>query len=415
MIIEYQALNNSGALVNDSLVVEQANEAYAELTRRGLTPVRIKETAQGVAGSSSLLKALLRRLNSSGSGDPKKASKRELPLFTTQMAILLETGTPVAASLDALARQLSSPNWRMLVTDLGRGVEEGATLASAVGAYPEVFDPVYSSMIAAGEASGNLSRILSRLADLSRQADRMRNKLISAMIYPALLTIIALTVMSVLIFFVLPRFAGIFEEMNVDLPGSTKALMAISDFARQRTFLMLIGIGGMVTILVSYLRSQHGRRFVARNSLRLPIAGALIASLINARVFRLLSLLVESSVPLIEALELTIKSTKHYLYAELITKVHDNVLNGRSMHETFAQSDLIPASITQMVRTGEENGEIGKVTSMLADYLDDKNETKISMLTSIMEPVILIFMGLVIGTIAISLVLPMFDLSRISG
>jgi len=401
--------------MSDSLVVDDINQAYTELSRRGLTPVSFAENRQKTKIISESLKGMLQELGRSSHAHPKRASKRELPFFTSQLAILLETGTPLAASLQAIERQITCPHWRILVSQLRQHVEEGTSLAAAVEMYPQVFDPVYSSMISAGETSGNLAEILSRLADLSRQADRIRSKIISAMIYPLLLTVITTSVLGVLVFFVLPRFEGIFAEMKVTLPQSTKGLLALSRFLRQHVIFAMGTFVSTLTVIFYWLRSKHGRRFVAGNKLKLPIFGPLIVAVINARVFRLLSLLIESNVPLLQSLELTAKSTKNYLYAELLNRVHENVLNGRTMNEILLQSKIIPASIAQMIHTGEQNGQVGKIMTMLADYLDDQNETKISTLTSIMEPLILIVMGMVVGTIAISLVLPMFDLSRISG
>ncbi len=413
MIINYQALNRSGMLVNDTLVVENESEAFSELKRMGLVPVRLLEDSEHP--SSEGMGGMLSRLRSAPPADPRKASRRELPLFTEQMAILLETGTPVAPSLMALERQVSSRHWQELVRRLRQQVEEGGSLASAVASHSKVFDPIYSSMISAGEASGTLPVILNRLAQLSRQSDRIRHKVISAMIYPALLTGIATTVVIVLLFFVLPRFAAIFTEMNVKLPASTKSLLAISDFVRQHTLLLLVGLGVAGSALILALRSREGKRFVQRNVLKLPIFGPLLKSIINARIFRLIGLLSESSVPLLESIELTKSSMQNYLYTDMLTQVHDNVLAGESMHEIMLQSSLIPPSIAQMVHTGEENAQIGRVMTLLANNLDDHNDTRISTLTNIMEPVILVFMGLIIGTVAISLVLPMFDLSKISA
>lgn len=413
MIINYQALNQSGMLVNDTLVVESESEAFSELKRMGLVPVRLLEGSEHA--SSDGLASMLKRLRPQPMADPGKASRRELALFTEQMAILLETGTPVAPSLSALERQVSSRHWQALVRRLRQQVEEGGSLASAVASNPEVFDPIYSSMISAGEASGALPVILNRLAQLSRQSDRIRQKIISAMIYPALLTGIATTVVVVLLFFVLPRFAAIFTEMDVILPASTEALLSVSDFVRQHTLLLLGILGGIVTALVLGLRSRGGQRFIQRSVLKLPLFGPLIKSIINARIFRLVGLLSESSVPLLDSLELTKSSTQNYLYVDMLTQMHDNVLSGQSMHEIMLRSSLVPPSIAQMVRTGEDNAQIGRVMTLLANHLDDHNDTRISMLTNIMEPVILIIMGLVIGTVAVSLVLPMFDLSRISA
>jgi len=270
-------------------------------------------------------------------------------------------------------------------------------------------------MISAGEASGNLPAILNRLAMISRQSDRIRHKIISAMIYPALLTSIALSVIFVLIFIVLPRFAGIFEEMNVDLPASTKILLAISGFIRQYIILTLVLVASTVGGLIWWLRSKAGEKFLAKFTLRLPVFGSLIRSVRNARIFRIIGLLIESKVSLVEALQLTSSASNNYLYVDMVNKMEQNVLNGRSMHEIMSKNWLIPASIAQMVHTGEENAQVGRVMTMLADHLDDRNETQINTLTSIMEPIILIFMGVIIGIVAISLVLPMFDLSKITG
>ena len=415
MIIEYQALNHTGSIVTDTLMVDDVTQVQAELSNRGLVPIRINMGTNSVMGRSGLKDLLMGFVNRTDKVDPKRASRRDLPFFTAQLAILLETGTPVATSLTAIERQLTNPHWRMIVAQMRQHVEEGGTLTSAASQYPHIFDSVFTSMISAGETSGNLSEILNRLADLSRQADRLRSKLISAMIYPALLTFISFAVMLILIFFILPRFVTVFDELNVKLPATTKTLLAVSGFAREYTFLTAGSLLAVIGSVVFALRSKPGRRFTTRALLKIPIAGPLRSSLINARIFRLLGLLIESSVPLLEALELTRTAADNYLYTSLIGKMHSSVLNGRTMNEIMLTSGLIPPSIAQMVQTGEENGQVGRVMTMLADYLDDSNETKIGTLTTVMEPIILIFMGLIVGTLVTSLVLPMFDLSRISA
>ena len=415
MIVTYEALNKDGVLVSDSLAVDDIAQARGELSRRGLTPVAIRESrGRGAQHTPSWLT----RLSVSGrevKADPNKAARSELPFFTTQLAILLETGTPVAPSLAAIEKQVRSPHWKRVVWQLSRHVEEGGTLASAVALYPRLFDPVFVSMISAGEASGKLSYILNRLAELARQAARLRSRIQSALIYPSLLVTIATAVLTVLIFFVLPRFAAIFDEMQVTLPGSTRALLMLSATIREQLLLTVLVLGGLVVAAVYFLKSVPGKRFIARNSLKLPVFGNLISSVITARIFRLIGVLVDSSVPLVDALNLTRNATGHYLFVDMLRRVHENVLVGQPMVEAIQESDLVSPSITQMVETGEQNGQIGRVMNLLADYLDDQNDTTIGTLTSIMEPMILIFMGLIIGVIAISLVLPMFDLAQISG
>jgi len=411
---QYQAIDRSGAKVADTVAVDDEAEVYAEFSRRGLTPVRV-ERRGSESGGFSVNAYIERFLAARNRPDAERAPRKQLSFFTSQLAILLETGTPLAASLSSIEQQIACVHWRALVGELRRHVEEGGALASAVAAYPGIFDSLYVSMIAAGERSGGLSAILNRLADISRQGDRLRKKIVSAMIYPALLTFIAAGAIVAIVFFVLPRFATVFEEMKVDLPYTTELLMGVSEVVREHFLATLAAAVPVIVLPILWLRSTKGRRFVAGAILKVPIVGSLVRSIITARMFRLIGLLLESSVPLVEALELTGSSTKNHLYRQLISDVRQNVLSGRPMFEVLRQSELVSASLSEMVHTGEANGQVSKVMSMLADYLDDDNETKIGMLMSTMEPVILIVMGLVVGTLAISLVLPMFDLSRISG
>lgn len=413
MIIEYQALDLTGSIVTDTLTVADTAEAYTELKRRGLTPVRVTQSKNTNQHADGFLGSLLQRFSSTNAIDPRKARRKHLIFFTTQLTILVETGTPIAASLGALESQFTCPHWGQLISLLRQHVEEGTTLAAAMSQYPEVFDKVYTNMVAAGESSGNLNHILTRLSAMTRQSDRLRSRIIAAMIYPTLLTTISISVLCVLIFFVLPRFEAVFEDMNVDLPGSTKALLAVSNTVRNHMLFTIFSVAAVVTGAIYWLRTEHGRRFVMRYSLRVPVAGPLICSINMSRLLRLLGLMVDSSIPLLEALELTAAATKNYLYAELMEKLRANVIDGQPMYPVLEHSPLVAPGISQMVRTGEENSRLGMVVGLLADHLDEDNETKVNTLTSIMEPVILIVMGFVVGTVALSLVLPMFDLTSI--
>ena len=414
MIVQYQAIDASGSLVADTLVVEDATAAYSELTHRGLTPVRI-DAVKAHQGRSGQVRQLLGGLTRSKPADPAHASRKELPFFTAQMAIMLETGTPVAAALTAMEQQITCPHWRFLIKQLRQRVEEGASLASSMSHYPNAFESIYTNMIAAGEMSGNMTEVFRRLAQLARQSDRLRSKIIAAMIYPTLLTTIAVGVLSLLIFFVLPRFESVFEEMSVDLPGSTKALLALSGTVRHNIILSILVGGVLIAGPVYWLRSQHAKRFIARHCLRMPIVGPLVGSIHLTKIFRLLGLLIESSVPLLEALELTAAATKNYLYSQLVRNVRTHIVDGQPMYPVLQNSPLVPPAIAEMIHTGEENGRVAQVLSLLADHLDDKNETTVATLTSVMEPLILILLGMVVATVALSLVLPMFDLSRITG
>ena len=412
MIVEYQALDTSGTIVSDTLTVNDTGEACMELKRRGLTPIRV-QPGKVKAGAGFFLRALLGGVASGNIPDGRKASRKELPFFTTQVTILLETGTPIASSLRALESQFKCPHWAALIGLLRQHVEEGSTLAAAMAQFPNVFDQVYTNMVGAGEMSGNLDSIFKRLAAMARQSERLRSKVIAAMIYPVLLTSIAMGVMGVLTFFVLPRFESVFEEMNVDLPGSTKALLNLSNTVRNNVLVSILTVVGVIAAIIYWTRTAAGQRTIMRNSVRLPLVGKLVSSIHIARIMRLLGLLVDSSIPLLESLELTGAATKNYLFTELVDKMRKSVIDGRPMYPALEHCAFVTPGIGQMVRTGEENSRIGMIANLLADHLDDDNETKVNTLTSILEPVILIVMGVIVGIVALSLVLPMFDLSSI--
>lgn len=243
MLVEYEAINHTGAIVKDSLTATDVSAAQAEIARRGLTVVQIRQGQGAGRGGVGQWRSFLKQGSKSSQPNPNKASKRDLPFFTTQMSIMLETGTPVATALSALEKQMVCPHWKYVAGELFRHVAEGGSLASAVALYPRLFDSLYSSMISAGESSGKLPDILTRLADITRQGERLSGKIKSAMIYPILLVFVSTIVLSVLTFFVLPRFGEIFVEMKVDLPATTKGMLALSALVRENILLTLLGGG----------------------------------------------------------------------------------------------------------------------------------------------------------------------------
>ncbi len=415
MEFEYQALNRTGTVIRNTIAVNNVSQVYVELKRMGLIPVRISPAVQTETVWKRYWGQILKKSGYSNEPDPRRAQQKHLPFFTTQMAIMLQAGTQLADVLNALEQQMACPHWKALAAELYRQVREGGNLASAMNTYSNVFDKIYVSMIAAGEKSGKMVSILNQLAAFSQRADRLRNKIISAMIYPLVLSMIAVGVLVVLLFFVLPRFENIFLEMKVNLPASTKMLLTVSAALRTNMVLSLAGLAGTIVGIVYWLRSAYGRRLIARTALRLPVIGLMIKSVQSARIMRLIGLLVEANVPLVDSLDLTRQACSNYLFRDMMQDVYDSVVNGHSMYEVMQSSGIMDSSVVQMVRTGEENSQIGQVTTMLAGYLDDRNETQIGMLTHIMEPLILVLMGTVIGGLAISLILPMFDLSQISA
>ena len=281
-------------------------------------------------------------------------------------------------------------------------------------AHPSVFDDVARSLIAAGESTGNLSEMLSWLADMTQKQLRTRHLVIGAMIYPALLMTITIGVLALVILFVIPRFSGLFESLDVALPPSTAVLIALSGWLTQYWY--VAGGATAVTVLSTclWLRTPSGRRAWDTFILRLPKVGGLVRNFTTARLARLLGGLMQGNVPILDALDLSARSVRNCHYVALIKKAREAVTEGETLSSVFRQTDLINPSVYEAVHGGEQSGQIGPLLLHLADFLDEENEVTLRSLTSIIEPVILIVMGLLVGSVAMSLFLPLFDLTSMT-
>lgn len=404
MKFSYEAFKPSGTRTDGSIEAASAAEATELLRHQGLLVSSIVE-ASGAQKPNGTGKSNGFRL-SLGTG--KTAN---LALFTRQLSILVSTGTPLVDALAAVEKQVKDDHWKQTIGDIKEQVEEGSPLSEAMAAHPEAFDTIAVSLIHAGETGGKIEVMLDRLSKLSRQRQKMRSAILGAMVYPSLLITVSVAVLSLMIGFVLPRFAGLFESLDTPLPVTTRFLMAISDAVRAQWMMLLIGFAVAITSVVIFIRSQTGQQKIDECLVKAPILGILARGFLIAQTTRLLGVLVQSQVPLLEALELTRKSTKSHSYASLIGRAEEAVTKGDSISTVLCNSDLVPVSVSEAVRNGEQSGRIGEVLLGVSGFLDEDNEVVMRSLTSIIEPIILIVLGLLVGFVAISMFLPLFDLS----
>lgn len=339
---------------------------------------------------------------------------KDLSMFARQLAVLVRTGTPLAQAMDAIQKAISPGAWFNVIEDLRRKVDEGSALSDAMLQHKDYFDPVCSSLIAAGEASGELDSMLSRLSDLTRQQLRIRRSVGGALVYPALLMTIGVIVVIVMIGFVLPQFAGLFETLDAPLPPSTQVLMAISGFIRDKWWMLLI-IGGIACVSAKYaISTEKGSRALDKVLVKLPYVGTFLRNLITARIARLLGVLLGSQVRLLEALQLTKQATTNACYNDLLQEAEDAVSQGEPLSLTLARSFLINPSLSEAIKHGEQSGQLGVVLLDMSEFMDEENDIVVKTLASILEPVILIILGIVVGCIAISMFLPLFDLTSLA-
>lgn len=402
MKLAYEAYDKTGRIVSGAIEAASAKEATEQLYADGLYVTKLAgDTAGEEPGGLRL---------SFGGGKLKN-----LVNITRQLAILTGTGTPVVQALAAVERQQAPGAWRAVLGDIRQQVEEGGSLGKAMEGHPRYFDAVYRSLIAAGESGGQLPAMLDRLSLITRKQMKVRSTVMGALSYPIMLLVISAKVVVAMLLLVLPRFTGLFETLDADLPPSTRMLLTLSEALRTYWWAALLGVGAVTGGVVWFLKSPGGRRWVDGVLLSLPVVGPFTRSLVTARIARTLGVLLESKVPLLDALALTKSAAGNTRYADLLTKVEDEVTRGEPMSACLRASPLIAPSIVEAVVTGEQAGQVGAVLLNLADFMDEDNEVVIKSMMSLLEPAILIVLGLVVGFVAISLFMPLFDLTSAAG
>jgi len=400
MILTYEAVDSSGRRTADAMEAADQREAMEMLRRRGLYITSISESSVGAANGP----------------DRGSATKGHLPveplaLFTRQMAMLLRAGSGLVPAIAAIRRQLKRPEHAAVLGVLVSDLEEGLTFTDALRKHPRTFDAVYTAIVAAGEASGSLADMFERLSVIVGKRRAMRKKIVGTLAYPALLVTMCSGIFLVLLFFVLPRFSEMFTQLAIEAPGPTKVLLALGAALRGHwpTILLAAVIGGVLAGWA--IRTAWFERWLSNVQLHIPLIGSLRSRLIQGQMFRTMGMLLESGVGLLDTFDLARKSTGNREYQKLFDRLESSVTAGGQLTAPLEESGLIEPYICQATRTGEESGALGGAFTYCADILDETNEELVGVVARLLEPLILIFMGLVVGGVAISLFLPLFDLT----
>lgn len=398
MKLQYKGYDVSGKQVADAIEAKSVAEATDQLRRDGVFVLEIREATS----SSQATRA--RRVSQS-------SRMKNLAIFTRQLQVLLATGTPLVQSLSALERQTTDAHWGAVIQEVRAAVEDGSALSQAMGRHPRYFDMVSRSLVAAGESAGNLPEMLERLATLMRKQLHVRRSIIGATIYPSLLVTVAMAVLITLLTFVLPRFEELFKSLDTPLPPTTKVLMGFSHLLVHYWYAFVAGIATFVAVAWATFKSPVGRRAVQTSVLRIPQFGPIVKNFSTARIARLLGILLQGRVQLVEALQLTGGACANHHYAKLVESARDAVTRGESLAMAFADNRLIAPSVQEAILSGERSGQLGPLLTTLADFLEENNEVTVRSLTSILEPLILVALGLLVGVIAVSMFMPLFDLT----
>ena len=339
----------------------------------------------------------------------------DLVVFSRQLATMVDAGIPLVGALDILGEQMDNKTFGSVIKTARNDVETGSSLSDALGKHKRVFSTLFVNMVKAGESSGMLDEILDRLAEYLEKTSALQKRVQSALVYPAIVTSMALAITLLLLLKVIPVFKNIFADFGAALPTPTLIMINISDFL-QKYF--LIGIGILVALfilLTRYINTEKGRAQFDGLLLHLPIFGMLFRKVAISKFSRTLSTLIKSGVPILSALEIVGKTSGNRVVEIAIENVRANVREGENIAEPLVRSKVFPPMVTRMVSVGEQSGELEKMLSKIADFYDQQVDASVSALTSLIEPIIIAFLGIVIGTIVICMFLPIFKITAVVG
>jgi type II secretory pathway component PulF len=343
-----------------------------------------------------------------------RVPKNEIADMTAQLAIMTQSGLDLSSALASLAAQCERPALAEVLRDVNELVHGGNTLSEALRLYPEVFDGAYCATVAAAEASGRMAEVLKQLAAMLRSELQLRQSIKGLLTYPILLTAISGSVISILVVFVLPRFAEIFAQYEVALPVVTRMLLGVASELKSRWWLWLPLVGGAAAGGAAWRATDAGRRVVDGWLLEAPGVRNVTRPLFTGRTCSMLGLLLESGVPLLEALRLCRHAASNLVFKDLLGGVADSVLNGRGMATVLSECEYVPLSAREMLGTAERTGNLAEVSLLLGSFYEEEAETRMKQVVRLLEPLITVVMGLVVAVVVLSVMLPIFDLSTVS-
>lgn len=340
----------------------------------------------------------------------ERVKLKEMAAFSRQLSVLIDAELPLIQSLNILAEQTKNRYFQRVIRSIRSEVEAGSTLNQAMKKFPKAFDDLFCNLVASGEQSGSLDIMLRRLAEYIEKVVRLRAKVRQALIYPSAIVTFAILVAIFLLWRVIPVFASIFTELGASLPFLTATIIALSHFVQRFIVFIILGLIALVFLFRYYRKTPTGRWTVDRFILRMPVFGQLMRKVAVSRFTRTLSTLISGGVPMLESLQITSTTTGNVILEKAVLDARKEVAEGKSLQESLALTGKFPFMLTQMVSVGEATGTLDEMLAKLADFFDDEVDSAVAALLSILEPVLIIFVGLMVGTLIISMYLPIFSL-----
>jgi len=394
----YSGRTRGGETITGERVADSADAAVAALRREQVLVTRIAPTKQTAAAAPQKGKL------------GKKVNPKNLGVFVRQFSVMIDAGLPLVQCLEILGNQEEDRNFAATILATRSDVESGASLADAMKKHPRAFDPLFTNMIAAGEAGGILDTILARLATYIEKAVKLEGQIKSAMVYPVAVIVIAVVVVGVILWKVIPTFAALFAGLGAQLPLPTRLVIALSDFLVNFMPLIIVGIGAIGYGFKSYYATAAGKHRIDAITLKLPVLGLLMRKIAVARFCRTLSTLLSSGVPILDGLGITARASGNVIIEEAILQTRKSIERGETISAPLRKTAVFPSMVTQMISVGEMTGALDAMLSKIADLYEEEVDTAVAGLLTLLEPIMIAFLGGVVGGIVIAMYLPIFDL-----
>jgi type IV pilus assembly protein PilC len=394
----WKGRTSGGEVKSGELSLASRAAVLAHLRKHRITPTSVREKPKGIS------------INLPWTG---KVSIKDLAVFTRQFATMVNAGLPLVQSLEILSKQAEQPHFKEIIEAVTADVESGSTLHEAMAKHPKAFDRLFTNMVGAGEAGGILDDILQRLASYIEKADSLRRKVKGAMTYPAVVGVVATAVTVFMLTAIIPTFAKMFSDFGQTLPAPTRIVLVMSDIVRGYWWLILAVVAATVVGLRKYYKTNAGRHVIDRAILRIPVLGDVMRKAGVARFTRTLGTLVTSGVPILNGLEITANTAGNVIISDAVMATRQSIGQGETIARPLAESEVFPPMVVQMIAVGEETGALDDMLVRIADFYDDEVDTAVSSLTSIIEPVMIVVMGAIVGGMVVAMYLPMLNLVNV--
>jgi len=398
-VFKWEGKNRKNMIQKGELEASDAEAVRATLERRGITPVKIKKKSKDLFENVTFLQP--------------RVKESDIILFARQFSTMIDAGLPIIQCLDILHKQQENKTFKKMLKQITESVEGGSTLAESLKKFPKQFDELFSNMIAAGEAGGVLDTILKRLAAYLEKAAKLKRQVKGAMTYPIIVLIVAVMVVAVILIFVIPVFQEMFADFGHALPLPTQITVAVSNFVKSNSLYILVAIIIFGFAMNRLYQTEKGRLFLDKLSLKLPVFGILIRKVAVAKFTRTMATMLASGVAILEALDIVAKTSGNKVIEMALYHVRTSIAEGQTISEPLLETGIFPSMVCQMIAVGETTGALDAMLEKIADFYDEEVDQAVTNLTAMIEPIMMVFLGVVIGGLVVSMYLPIFKIAGV--